>query len=165
MNFYVFVILAFGILGIIYINRPQCVQQGEDCTSSSVGCCDGLYCNKTSQTCEYNYVKNENFFCDIQNYKDKDSKDFIYLRSDATNKTKEEFIKNITDLCDKCRNNPDSCPNKTPIKTCNGFVIVDDPSGKSEDTWQKGVAPLCDSRYITSLNPARKGVDTYTIVQ
>lgn len=162
MNFYVFVMLAFGILGIIYINRPQCVQQGEDCTSSSVGCCDGLYCNKTSQTCEYNYIKNESYGCVPQNTNKYST---VFLKSDTTNKTKEEFIKNITDLCDKCEKDLDACPVDSYEKTCKGFQIVDDPTGQADDTWQKGVATLCDSRYITNLNPAKQGVDTYTIVQ
>lgn len=157
----VLALFALAILAIIYINRPQCVQQGDDCTSSPVGCCNGLYCNEATEKCEYNYIKNESKDCGTL----RDDKGTIFLTSDATNKTKEEFIKSIVNECDKCRNNPDACPPRSYIKRCKGFMIVDDPTGMASDHWQKGVAPLCDTDQISTLITAKKGVDTYTIVQ
>ena len=153
----VLILFGLAILAIIYINRPQCVPQGKDCTSSPLGCCNGLYCNEATQRCEYNYIKNEERYC---NPVDLD----VFLTSDATNKTKEEFIKSIVNECDKCRNNPDECPSDSPIRDCKGFMIMDDPTGRAGDHWQKGVARLCNPKRIT-LSKTKKGVDTYTIVQ
>ena len=157
MIFIVLALFVIAILAIIYINRPQCVPKGKDCTSSPLGCCNGLYCNEATKKCEYNYTKNEEKACGGVG-------PGVFLKSDPTNKTKEEFVKSIVDECDKCRNNPDACPLDSPKKSCNGFMIIDDPTGMSVDHWQKGVAPLCDPERFSFID-AKKGVDTYTIVQ
>lgn len=142
-------VLISVVIGVIYVNRPQCVQVGGECDSSSLGCCSNLTCIQNVCTTPNKdlYKKYSNSLCKIDY-----NIPFTTDASIAAGKTQDEFVQIVMQKCNDCRENPDIYKECRKLP-CNSFMVLSNVT-PGAPTWQNGVSFLCfDEPGIPKITP------------
>lgn len=150
----IFIIISLAIVAIMYVNRPKCVQTGGNCDSSPLKCCSNLVCvqNVCSTSPQDMYKEYDNSICLGYSI----GEEFTSDAAIAKGKTKEEFVKFVSQKCNDCREDPTIYPECLNTE-CAQFLIYDEDT-QGKPTWQNGVSYLCPSN--GSLQPIPPGPGT-----